>query len=244
MCRVAIDTHRAHGGDTFRARFIGPAIVGASVRDLCGGKYEASAVLLDGGRYEFELFFEALSYAGHMGSTRPNRGHCINQPMHCSPVRLGNSTHQMTFVDYIAWHDRAHGEVLGKRVALLALPEPIAFPGRACAAFSEHTCSAADSLPGRWVKRAACLRADPPCAVGATNLLAAVGAEFVWAPYSCVLRIFSAEQAMPLSPLSVPDAALLSASLSACSLVLRLLRAGRAVHARADTGRRRPLDAT
>ena len=71
-CRVAIDTGTGRGGDTFRARFVGPSIVGATIDDFCNGQYMASALLVDDGPepFQFEVFFEALNFAVHRTSRR------------------------------------------------------------------------------------------------------------------------------------------------------------------------------
>lgn len=186
-CHVAIDTRRPHGGDAFKARFIGPAIVGATVKDLCGGRYEAAAVLVDAGEYHFELYFEALSYSGYMGSVQPAKGKCIEQPKYCPPVRLGATT--MRFLDYIAWHNEVHSKVLGQRVALL--PVPTLNFSKECEAFKRHPCSGSRrEMAGRWV-RSSCITATPHCVLGNGQLIREMGAEYVWVPWACVLRIYT-----------------------------------------------------
>ena len=99
------------------------------------------------------------------------------------------------FTQYMAWHDVVHRDVLSRRLALLTLPKAETSLGQpTCAPFSTSTCTAAAHLPGRWVRRR-CLDASPPCAVGHVEHLRQVGADFVWVPYACVLRVFSAGQA-------------------------------------------------
>ena len=201
MCRVAIDTGTGRGGDTFRARFIGPSIVGATIDDFCNGQYEASALLVDDGPepFQFEVFFEALNFAGHIEESKHLRtrywARCVTDVVKCPSLRLGNTSSELTFTQYMAWHDVVHQDVLSRRLALLTLPKAETSLGQpTCAQFSTSTCTAAPHLPGRWVRRR-CLDASPPCAVGHVQHLLQVGADFVWVPYACVLRVFSAPQA-------------------------------------------------